>query len=142
MNARLSASGPIALATLIASLWSSSAAGPPASLAHRDLDAEGLLSGCDTVGCKAVVVPGEMYGGGVLVAPATDAIDRPLPPAPDPSDESPGMRRRMSPVVQHQSPEPTTSHPVPQPGQPYAKAPTPIYWVYENFRNDRQSGSP
>ena len=43
------------------------------ALAHRDLDAEWLLSGCDTVGRKAVVVPGEVYGGGVLVAPAADA---------------------------------------------------------------------
>ena len=44
VNARLSASGPIARATLIASLWSSSAAGPLAPLTHRDLDAEWLLS--------------------------------------------------------------------------------------------------
>ena len=45
---------------------------PSAALAHRHLDADRLLSGCDTVGRQAVVVPYEMYGGGVLVAPATD----------------------------------------------------------------------
>ena len=78
-----------------------------ASLAHRDLDAEWLLSGCDAVGCEAVVVPGEVYCGGVLVAPATDAADRRLAPARGPGNKSPGMCRRMSSVVQHQSPEPS-----------------------------------
>ena len=79
--------------------------GTVAALAHRDLDAEWLLSGCDAVCRKAVVVPGEVYGGGVLVAPATDAADRRLAPARGPCYKSPGMRRGVSPVVQHQSPE-------------------------------------
>ena len=52
-----------------------------AALAHRDLDAGWLLSGCDAVGRKAVVVPGEVYGGGVLVAPAADAADRSARPS-------------------------------------------------------------
>ena len=58
--------------------------GTAASLAHRDLDAEWLLSGCDAVGRKAVVVPGEVYGGGVLVAPATDTADRSARSDPQP----------------------------------------------------------
>ena len=102
-----------------------------AALAHRDLDAEWLLSGCDAVGRKAVVVPGEVYGGGVLVAPATDAADRRLAPARGPCYQSPGMRRRVSPVVQHQSPETSPSHPVPHalhavipPVRPAALSPT------------------
>ena len=58
-------------------------------------------------------MPGEVYGGGVLVAPATDTANRRLAPARGPRYESPGMRRRMTPVVQHQSPETSPSHPVP-----------------------------
>ena len=86
--------------------------GTAAALAHRDLDAEGLLSGCDAVGRKAVVVPGEVYGGRVLVAPATDAADRRLAPARGPCYQSPGMRRGVSSVVLHQPPETSPSHPV------------------------------
>ena len=86
--------------------------GTTTALAHRDLDAERLLSGCDTVCRKAVVVPCEVYGGGVLVTLATDAADRRLSPARGPCYESPGMRRRMSTVVQHQPPETLPSHPV------------------------------
>ena len=58
-------------------------------------------------------MPGEVYGGGVLVAPAADTPDRRLAPARGPPDQSPGLRRWVSPVVQHQPSETSPSHPVP-----------------------------
>ena len=85
--------------------------GSTAALAHRHLYAGGLLSGCDAVGGQAVVVPGEVYRGCVLSAPATYTADRLLPPARDPGDKSSGVRRWMLTMVHHQSPETSPPHP-------------------------------
>ena len=75
MNALLMASGPSALATLIASLWSSSAA----ALTHRDLSA-GLLVAGHEVGVQAVPVPRQVYACSEVMTPAADRADRGITP--------------------------------------------------------------
>ena len=36
------------------------------------------LTGCDVVGVETVAAPGELDRGGVLAAPSTEAVDKPL----------------------------------------------------------------
>ena len=111
VNALLSASGPHRPGDVDGEPVVQLVGGSTAALAHRHLDSGGLLSGCDPVGGQAVVVPCEMNRRGVPAAPAAASPDRLLPPARGPGDQSPGMRRRVSTVVHHQSPETSPPHP-------------------------------
>ena len=80
-----------------------------AALAHRDLNAR-LLAAGHQVGVQAVPVPRQLYAGGVGVAPAADAADRGITPVRRSPDESPGMRRGVTPVVKDQPPEASPAH--------------------------------
>ena len=65
--------------------------GTGAHLAHRELDPRRLLARGHPVGVEAVLVPGQVNAGRVLVTPAASAADWGFTPACGPQDQSAGM---------------------------------------------------
>ena len=84
-----------------------------ADLTHRHLQLPGLLTGRHPVGVDTVRVPGQVDRRGPVAAPAASAADRRIVPCDRPQHQSPGVPRRMPPVMYRQSPKTSPAHNVP-----------------------------
>lgn len=79
--------------------------------AHRELDPRGLPAGGNPVGVE-VVVPGQLNADSIIVAPAATAANWRLAPECGPESQYAVMHLRVTPVMQHESPEAASGYDV------------------------------